>query len=79
VGDCIDRKAFGHQPIANFFDVCVGCAESRTVFRRSEPAMVLRGMRILLSLEQLLKLRLRFRGWRENKNHSRKIFSGFYA
>src|ERR1700733_16150870 len=46
------RESIGLEPIRQRRDGGIGCAETRTVLRRREPAMVLRRLRILLVREE---------------------------
>ncbi len=41
--------------------------------------MILRRMRILLGIQQLLQRSFRFLGWRKQQNHARKILARFHA
>ena len=60
-------------------DIRVGRSKARAEFRGSQPVMVLRRMRILLRVEQLLQRDFQFFRRRKEQNHARKILAGFHA
>ncbi len=61
-GHTVDMKTLRFKPAAHLFDVGVGEAESLGILFRSEPAVIVRGSRILQIREQLLQFLFLLRG-----------------